>query len=126
MTQPIETGINLQGIPRTKWTSQLLDVAKRTGKKEILSENDLMSYGIYRTRFRNCGNDSSAQTEMCRQRVRRWDGDLVRTRQYEEKDVLRMLRQFTPREVMSIIQGAFWVAEWASRRISTMRSKTSK
>jgi hypothetical protein len=103
MTQPIEKGISLKGIPYTKKTAILFDTARRSGRSDVLSKNDLLSYGINMTRYVNCGNDSSAQTAICQQRVRLWDNDLVRRRQYEPKDVLRMLQQFSKPDRSAIV-----------------------
>ncbi len=120
MTQPIERGIDLTGIPRTNKTAAWLDVAARTGSKKILSMNDVLSYGVYSTRFQKCGTDYRCQRGMSR-----WDGEQLRNRWYTPKTVRSLLEQFSGKETFTIILGASMIMNRASRLIKSLRPATT-
>jgi len=64
--------INLSGTPENDRTRELFSVAARTGDAKILSEMDALSYAMYQDQYESCGEGSSAQVEICRQRVSRF------------------------------------------------------
>lgn len=80
--------IDLENVVLNDSTRTLFLVAERTGDKKVLSELDAISYTIYLDRYDRCGEGSSAQAEICRQRVRTSDAN------YAEQDIVQILEQF--------------------------------
>lgn len=88
--------INLENVVFNDSTWKLFTAAARTGEQKVLDELDALSYMIYLERFNRCGaeEDSSIQTEICRQRVRTSDSNFIQLGWNTERDVMQLLRQF--------------------------------